>query len=130
MAELKQAAQADLLHREYYDIQDLEAALSKFRPTTARGPDQWQPPEIKALPDDAKRSLVFVLNLCERNLCWPHQFYHLWYHLLVKAGSNTAGEERPIGLLPFPFRLWGKMAKAELQDWCSEKAGYWDAAIQ
>eukprot|EP00959_Pyramimonas_sp_CCMP1952_P116124 2427559-Pyramimonas_sp.AAC.1 len=22
------------------------------------------------------------------------------------------------------------MAKAEMQDWCSEKAGYWDAAIQ
>eukprot|EP00959_Pyramimonas_sp_CCMP1952_P253339 5293017-Pyramimonas_sp.AAC.1 len=37
--------------------------------------------------------------------------HHVWYHLLAKAGSNAAGEERPIGPLPFPMRLWGKIAK-------------------
>eukprot|EP00959_Pyramimonas_sp_CCMP1952_P180837 3781645-Pyramimonas_sp.AAC.2 len=58
MAELRRAAQDELPQREYYNVDDLEAALTKFRPATARGPDQWQPPEIKALPPEAKRSLV------------------------------------------------------------------------
>eukprot|EP00959_Pyramimonas_sp_CCMP1952_P271113 5668033-Pyramimonas_sp.AAC.1 len=110
MSELRQAAQGEPPHRNYFDISDLEAAPPKLRPTTARGPDQWQPPGIKALPQKAKRSLVYVINSCERNLCWPHQLYHLWYQMLVKAGSNAAGEERPIGLPPFPVRLRGKMA--------------------
>eukprot|EP00959_Pyramimonas_sp_CCMP1952_P344020 7205672-Pyramimonas_sp.AAC.1 len=63
----------------------------------------------------SQQSLVNIITLCEKKLSWPYQFYHVWYHLLVKAGSNTAGEERPIGRLPFPVRLWGKMAKTEMQ---------------
>eukprot|EP00959_Pyramimonas_sp_CCMP1952_P009177 191293-Pyramimonas_sp.AAC.1 len=111
MQELREAAQEELPQRRQYDLEDLEAAIPKFSPTTARGADQWQPPELRALRAEAKQSLVNIINLCEKKLSWPCQFYRVWYHLLVKAGPNAAGVERPIGSLPFPVRLWGKMAK-------------------
>ena len=83
LTELRQAALEELPHRSFYDIDDLEAALAKFKPTTARGADPWQPPEIKALPHAAKKSILFLMSSCERKLCWPHHFYHVWYHFLV-----------------------------------------------
>eukprot|EP00959_Pyramimonas_sp_CCMP1952_P160292 3352974-Pyramimonas_sp.AAC.1 len=32
--------------------------------------------------------------------------------------------------LPLAVRLWGKLAKSDMRDWCAERAGDWNAAIQ
>ena len=76
-----------------------------------------------ALSPEARQEFVQLLNQREQKLAWPYQFLHVWYALLLKMDPTTAGEERPIGLLPFPIRLWGKIRKMPLSQWCEQNGG-------
>eukprot|EP00959_Pyramimonas_sp_CCMP1952_P298646 6246680-Pyramimonas_sp.AAC.1 len=68
--------------------------------------------------------------MIERSLAWPHQLLHNWLALLPKGSKQEVGNERDIGLLPMPVRIWGRMTMAPLTEWCDAKAAHWDAAVK
>eukprot|EP00959_Pyramimonas_sp_CCMP1952_P010314 216030-Pyramimonas_sp.AAC.1 len=40
----------------------------------------------------------------------------------TQGDKQIAGEERPIGLMSMTMRVWGKMTKNRLTEWCDRKA--------
>eukprot|EP00959_Pyramimonas_sp_CCMP1952_P285082 5960692-Pyramimonas_sp.AAC.1 len=62
--------------------------------------------------------------MVERALAWPHQLLHNWYAFLPKGAKQVVGNERGIGLLPLPVRIWGRMTKAAMTQWCDKRAGH------
>eukprot|EP00959_Pyramimonas_sp_CCMP1952_P062914 1315288-Pyramimonas_sp.AAC.1 len=103
--------------------------MRQFKKTTGRGTDQWSAAELAALPIPARQELTDLINDREATLSWPHQFYHVWCQLLRKNDSAVAGEERPIGLFPILVRVWGRLTKHEVGQWCDERAAFWGAAV-
>eukprot|EP00959_Pyramimonas_sp_CCMP1952_P076146 1591080-Pyramimonas_sp.AAC.1 len=63
-----------------------------------------------------------------RSLTWPHQILHNLFALLPKGIEQEIGNERDIGLLPMPVRIWGRMTKTALTEWREEKAARRGAA--
>eukprot|EP00959_Pyramimonas_sp_CCMP1952_P034590 725133-Pyramimonas_sp.AAC.1 len=88
----------------------------------------WKVQHLKALAPQAKGELAFLLTRCEQSLSWPHQWLHIWYELLRKGSNLKAGDERPIGSIPLPMRLWGRIRQPTMAEWSSKKAAFWDAA--
>ena len=41
----------------------------------------------------------------------------------------TSGE-RPIALLPILVRVWDRCSRCHMQEWCEQKAGFWDSAVK
>ena len=44
-------------------------------------------------------------------------------------GKIEPGEERPIGLLPLFVRVWERVRRPGLTNWCLQRVGHWDAAV-
>eukprot|EP00959_Pyramimonas_sp_CCMP1952_P090702 1898892-Pyramimonas_sp.AAC.1 len=119
---LKMKAREELVDRPFLDMDQLEGALGGFSSVAGLGADRWSPDQLRALSPQCKEGLLLILNMCERKLQWPHHLMQMWYALPPKADKQVAGAERPIGLLPMPLRVWGKMTKATLTDWCDRRA--------
>ncbi|CAK0880655.1 unnamed protein product, partial [Prorocentrum cordatum] len=129
MEGLRAKADAANRNRRPCELADLDKAMRQFKKTTGRGTDQWSAAELAALPIPARQELTDLINDREATLSWPHQFYHVWCQLLRKNDSAVAGEERPIGLFPILVRVWGRLTKHEVGQWCDERAAFWGAAV-
>ena len=44
-------------------------------------------------------------------------------------GQIEPGEERPIGLFFMLVRIWERIRRPGLANWCQQRAGHWDAAV-
>ncbi|CAK0911512.1 unnamed protein product, partial [Prorocentrum cordatum] len=108
----------------------LDEALSELRTLAREGADQWTPGHLLAVSDQGQEAFAILLNMVERALAWPHQLLHNWYALRPKGAKQVVGNERGIGILPLPVRIWGRMTKAALTHWCDKRAGHWGAAVR
>ncbi|CAK0870501.1 unnamed protein product [Prorocentrum cordatum] len=127
---LRTRAHEDLADRPVHPREQLAAALKSFPKGTGTGPDQWKPAHILALSDQGQESPVTLFNMIRRGLAWPHQLLHNWCALLPKGEKQELGNERGIGLLPMPVRIWGRLTKSPLTEWCDKRAAHWDAAAR
>ena len=57
----------------------------------------------------------------------PWQWLVAWVALMGKP-SGTG--ERPICLLPLPYRIWTATRGAVGNRWCEARAGFWDKAVK
>ncbi|CAK0816536.1 unnamed protein product, partial [Prorocentrum cordatum] len=114
----------------FHTREQLVATLKSFPKGTGTGPDQWKPAHILALSDQGQEYLVTLFNMIERGLAWPHQLLHNWFALLPKGEKQELGNERDIGLLPMPVKIWGRLTKTPLTEWCDKRAAHWDAAVR
>eukprot|EP00959_Pyramimonas_sp_CCMP1952_P116780 2440850-Pyramimonas_sp.AAC.1 len=126
----KMKAKEELVDKPHLDGDQLEGALGGFSSGTGLGADQWAPDQLRALSPQCKEELLVIFSMYERKLQWPHQIMQMWHALPPKADKEAAGEERSVGLLPMPLRVWGEMTKATLADWCDRRAGFWGAAVR
>ncbi|CAK0800628.1 unnamed protein product [Prorocentrum cordatum] len=120
----------ELAARPHHDREGLVTALKSFPMTTGIGADQWKPRRILALSDQGQDDFVTLLNTVERGLAWPRQLLNKRFALLPKGDRQVIGNERDIGLLPMPVRIWGRMAKTPLTEWRDAEAAHWGAAIK
>ncbi|CAK0878929.1 unnamed protein product, partial [Prorocentrum cordatum] len=130
LGELRTLAREALPERRYHTRDDMVNAARTFPKATGKGSDQWTPGHLLAVSDQGQEAFATLLNMVERALAWPHQLLHSWYALLPKGAKQVVGNERGIGLLPMPVRIWGRMTKATLTEWCGKRAGHWDAAVR
>ncbi|CAK0822455.1 unnamed protein product, partial [Prorocentrum cordatum] len=130
LSELRTLAREALPERRYRTRDDTVNAIRTFPRATGKGADQWAPGHLLAASDQGQEPFATLLNMVERALAWPHQLLHNWHALLPKGAKQGVGNERDIGLLPLPVRIWGRMTKAALTQWCDKRAGHRGAAVR
>ncbi|CAK0889237.1 unnamed protein product, partial [Prorocentrum cordatum] len=130
LSELRTLAREALPERRYHSRDDMVNAIRTFPRATGKGADQWTPGHLLAVSDQGQEAFVTLLNMVEQALAWPHQLLHNWYALLPKGAEQVVGNERDVGLLPLPVRIWGRMTKAAMAQWCDKRAGHWGAAVR
>ncbi|CAK0806248.1 unnamed protein product, partial [Prorocentrum cordatum] len=70
---------------------------------------------------------VQCLTSCEQRAAWPWQFYLVLELLLGKKPG--IGGERPIGLMPMPYRIWSAARRPIVATRSKAAAGFWDTAV-
>jgi len=58
-----------------------------------------------SLPEEI---LAQVLNLVEKEQCWPVEFIQAFVTMIPKASGGRPQDQRPITVLDVLYRLWGK----------------------
>ncbi|CAK0907479.1 unnamed protein product, partial [Prorocentrum cordatum] len=106
MSELRTLAREALRERPYHSRDDVVSAIRTFPRATGKGADQWTPGHLLAVSDQGHEAFATLLSMV------------------------VVGNERGIGLLLLPVRIWGRMAKAAMTQWCDKRAGHWDAAVR
>ena len=95
----------------------MDKVLRNFPAHKARGTDHWQPKELLVLPRILKEELIKWMQKCEETGEWPEDFSHTLVTLIAKPGAQHEGQLRPIGLLPYVYRVWMKMRKSCVKNW-------------
>ena len=99
----------DRIAEEGHDLQpltgaQLRAVNRRERKNAGLGGDAWSPEALALLPDEAWDDLASLLNQCEQTGTFPLQLLANVVALIPKPDEG----ERPITLLPYLIRLWGK----------------------
>ncbi|CAK0856217.1 unnamed protein product, partial [Prorocentrum cordatum] len=100
--------------------------IQHLKRNAGQGADWWRAPELKAMGAQGLKEFVQCLHNCEERAAWPWQFYLLLELLLGKKPG--IGGERPIGLMPMPYRIWSAARRPIIATWGKEAAGFWDTA--
>ena len=93
--------------------QELRRVLGKFKKRTAVGACRWPPSLLKSLCDDGLRVFGLLLHMWEKFVCLPEQIMLLILPFLQKP----EGGRRPIGILPTPVRVLGRLRHREAERW-------------
>ncbi|CAK0878622.1 unnamed protein product, partial [Prorocentrum cordatum] len=127
LAKLRQAAlaQANALEPISKDI--IGSIIQHLKSNAGQGADWWRAPELKAMGAQGLEDFVQCLNSCEQRAAWPWQFYLVLELLLGKKPG--IGGERPIGLMPMPYRIWSAARRPIVATWSKAAAGFWDSAV-
>ena len=72
----------------------------------ALGLDHWSPGEIRLLANDLTDELADIYNRAEREGRWPELLRNALVAMIPKDGALWEAELRPIGLLPYIYRIW------------------------
>eukprot|EP00959_Pyramimonas_sp_CCMP1952_P230652 4822186-Pyramimonas_sp.AAC.1 len=83
------------------------------------------PTDLRRLPTAGKRTLISLLNQCERDLIWPWQL--LLSVVMVMPKPNKG--DRALALLPQLLRCWELLHRDRVRRWAREHEKEWDAAI-
>ncbi|CAK0797341.1 unnamed protein product, partial [Prorocentrum cordatum] len=103
------------------------SAIQHLRRNAGQGADWWRAPELKAMGAQGLMDFAQCLRNCEERAAWPWQF-HLVLELLLGKKPGIGGE-RPIGLMPMPYRIWSAARRPIIATWSKEAAGFWDTAV-
>ena len=101
----------------------MDKVLRRFPAHKARGTDHWQPRELLVLPRVLKEELLKWLHRCEETGEWQEGFACSLVTLIAKPGAQHEGQLRPIGLLPYVYRVWMKMRKPCVKAWIKNLYG-------
>ncbi|CAK0892842.1 unnamed protein product, partial [Prorocentrum cordatum] len=101
--------------------------IQHLKSNAGQGADWWRAPELKAMGAQGLMDFVQCLHNCEKRAAWPWQFYLVLELLLGKKPG--IGGERPIGLMPMPYRIWSAARGPIIATWSKEAAGFWDTAV-
>ncbi|CAK0880231.1 unnamed protein product [Prorocentrum cordatum] len=101
--------------------------IQHLKRNAGQGADWWRAPELKAMGAQGLTEFVQCLRNCEERAAWPWQFYLVLELLLGKKPG--IGGERPIGLMPMPYRIWSAARRPIIATWSKEAAGFWDTAV-
>jgi len=69
------------------------------------------------LPAIFKRKLLEIYQEAEEKGKWPQQLRYNMVSLVTKANEIQEGQLRPIGLLPFIYRIWMCLRKEHTREW-------------
>ncbi|CAK0858103.1 unnamed protein product, partial [Prorocentrum cordatum] len=104
LAKLRQAALAQENAPEPISKDIIGSITQHLKRNAGQGADWWRAPELKAMGAQGLEDFVQCLTSCEQRAAWPWQFYLVLELLLGKKPG--IGGERPIGLMPMPYRIW------------------------
>ena len=104
-------------------LSDVKHVLKCVNPNRALGADQWHFRELAALPDQFLARLAKFYNMVEEEGHWPPPLRQTLVALILKDGTKTELELRPIGLTPIIYRLWMCIRKNLTQDWTRKLYG-------
>jgi len=63
----------------------------------------------RSLPEEILAQVAELLNLIEKEQCWPVEFIQAFVTMIPKAsGGSRPQDQRPITVLDVLYRLWGK----------------------
>ena len=109
------------LPRLSFDLPDITedvwyAAVRRFKPKAARGPDGWARDDLLNLPPARTRQLLSLLEHIEAGAAaWPAQLLHGFVILLSKQNGRTDAQAfRPICLYSVIFRAWSGIRARQL----------------
>ena len=83
----------------------------------AAGLDHWRPDELQQLPHEAFEQLADFCRRCEIAGKWPEALRGFTVALIHKPKATHEGALRPIGLLPYIYRIWMAVRKRKLKTW-------------
>ena len=89
----------------------------------AKGKDAWTIPELRALSRADTDALAQFLNNVEKERRWPKNFPGPIIALLDKPSALDEGELRPIAILPYIYRIWMAVRKADTREWTKNMHG-------
>ena len=95
----------------------LDGFLARLSDRKACGPDHWRPAEIRALPEIFRMQLLDIYHAAEARGTWPPAFAGSLTALIPKEGARHEGQLRPIGLLPYAYRIWMGLRRQDLAGW-------------
>ena len=101
----------------------VRSVINKMPDGKSKGYDSWAPNELRALTDAHMDALAELLNNCEDQGRWPRAMGKPIIALIPKKGAESEGQMRPIALLPYVYRVWMCVRKADIQDWVSGMHG-------
>ncbi|CAK0799380.1 unnamed protein product, partial [Prorocentrum cordatum] len=127
LAKLRQAALAQENALEPISRDIIGSIIQHLKRNAGQGADWWRAPELKAMGAQGLEDFVQCLTSCEQRAAWPWQFYLALELLLGKKPG--IGCERPIGLMPMPYRIWSAARRPIVATWSKAAAGFWDTAV-
>ncbi|CAK0823068.1 unnamed protein product, partial [Prorocentrum cordatum] len=127
LAKLRQAALAQENALEPISKDIIGSIIQHLKSNAGHGADWWRAPELKAMGAQGLEDFVQCLTRCEQRAAWPWQFYLVLELLLGKKPG--IGGERPIGLMPMPYRIWSAARRPIVATWSKAAAGFWDTAV-
>ncbi|CAK0870858.1 unnamed protein product, partial [Prorocentrum cordatum] len=127
LAKLRQAALAQENALEPISKDIIGSIIQHLKRNAGQGADWWRAPELKAMGAQGLEDFVQCLTSCEQRAAWPWQFYLVLELLLGKKPG--IGGERPIGLMPMPYRIWSAARRPIVATWSKAAAGFWDTAV-
>ncbi|CAK0808098.1 unnamed protein product, partial [Prorocentrum cordatum] len=127
LAKLRQAALAQENALEPISKDIIGSIIQHLKSNAGQGADWWRAPELKAMGAQGLGDFVQCLTSCEQRAAWPWQFYLVLELLLGKKPG--IGGERPIGLMPMPYRIWSAARRPIVATWSKAAAGFWDTAV-
>ncbi|CAK0896788.1 unnamed protein product, partial [Prorocentrum cordatum] len=127
LAKLRQAALAQENALEPISKDIIGPIIQHLKRNAGQGADWWRAPELKAMSAQGLEDFVQCLTSCEQRAAWPWQFYLVLELLLGK--KQGIGGERPIGLMPMPYRIWSAARRPIVATWSKAAAGFWDTAV-
>ncbi|CAK0817626.1 unnamed protein product, partial [Prorocentrum cordatum] len=127
LAKLRQAALAQENALEPISKDIIGSIIQHLKRNAGQGADWWSAPELKAMGAQGLEDFVQCLTSCEQRAAWPWQFYLVLELLLGKKPG--IGGERPIGLMPMPYRIWSAARRPIVATWSKVAAGFWDTAV-
>ena len=92
-------------------VQDIRYGISRLKPATSPGLDNWTADSIQKLSQDAYPCLCRIFNFIESSGQWPAPLLRTKITLLVKPGQDGTSVEhwRPIAITSFWYRLYGQI---------------------
>ena len=107
-------------------LEDLARAIRATPVNAGLGFDRLQPSMLRSLPQEGKLQLLLLLRRMEADMILPSQLMLNLVALLDKPD----GSDRPISLMPMPYRLLVRMRRPFVDAWDASQAGPWDAAVR
>ncbi|CAK0824657.1 unnamed protein product [Prorocentrum cordatum] len=127
LAKLRQAALAQQNALEPISKDIIGSIIQHLKRNAGQGADWWRAPELNAMGAQGLEDFVQCLTSCEQRAAWPWQFYLVLELLLGKKPG--IGGERPIGLMPMPYRIWSAARRPIVATWSKAAAGFWATAV-
>ena len=103
----------------------LTKAIDRTPSGTGLGFDGLAPKYLKAMPLGGKLGLLGIIRDMESDLVLPAQSQLNQVAMLDKP----EGGDRPISLMPMPYRIWMRARRYLVDKWDRATAGPWDAAV-
>ena len=96
-------------------IEALNAALRRFKPKAARGPDGWSKADLINLPPEFQQDVVNMFRRIELIGQWPDQITVGLVHSLAKIPhAETVDQFRPITWFSMLYRCWASLRTSPL----------------
>ena len=94
----------------------VRAAALTYSPKTGLNFDSFNPRWIALQDDECVENWAQFFNKCQELLVWPLQWM-----ISFQLFDKDDGGDRPIGLLPGPFRLWGRLTWPTAKEWIQKQ---------